>query len=76
MRYHVPLPVETTAAHGRPQDLRYVDYDMANDHPQLHEHRDHVINNHVGVALDVPARAQAAPPPPVCTDVTLPRTLN
>ena len=43
-------------------------YDVDNGHPPLHDHRGHAINNHAGVALDVPAQAQAAAPPaPVCT---------
>ena len=60
---------------GHLQDLRNVDmghYDMFNYHPPLHhEHRGHAINNnYAGVALDVPVQAQAAPPVPVCTDLT------
>jgi hypothetical protein len=43
---------------------------MPNDRPPLHEHRGHAINNYAGVALDVPVQAQAAPPVPVCTDLT------
>ena len=41
---------------------------MTDDHPPVHEHRDHAINNYAGAALDVPAQAQAAPPlaAPVC----------
>ena len=72
-REGMPPPVENFAAQGQPQDLRYVDmglYDMANDRPALHEHRDHVVNNYAGVAPDVPAYAQAALPAPVCTCLT------
>jgi hypothetical protein len=47
-------------------------YDMANDHPPLHEHHDRAINYYAEVALDVPA--QAVPPAPVCTDFTFPHT--
>lgn len=79
-RDDVPPPVENIVAHDHPQDLRlrYIDYDMANDHPgpPLHEHRDQAINNYAGVALDVPAQAQAAPPAPVSTDLTFPRTVT
>jgi hypothetical protein len=67
----------TVAAQGQPQDLQYVDMgycNMVDDHPPLHEHRDHAINNYAGVALDVSAQAQAAPPAPVCTDLTFPHT--
>ncbi|KAF8488313.1 hypothetical protein F5888DRAFT_1893412 [Russula emetica] len=39
-------------------------YYGANEHPPLHEHRPHVINNHAGVALDFPPEAQAAAPAP------------
>jgi hypothetical protein len=70
-------PVENTPAQGQPQHLRFADvgyYDMANDHPTLHEHRDHAINGYAGVALDVPVQAQAAPPAPVSTNFTFPRT--
>ena len=52
-------------------DMGY--YDVANGHPPLHDHRGHLINNHPGVALDVPAHAQwhaAAPPAPVRTEPT------
>ena len=72
----MPPPVENIVTQGQPQDLRYVDmghYGMANDHPPLHGHRDHAINYH-GVALDVPAQAQAAPPVTVCTDLNFPHT--
>ena len=71
---------ENTAAQGQqPQDLQYIDtgyYNMANDRPPLHEYRDHTINNYTGVALDrgVPAQAQAAPPVPVSTDLTISHT--
>ena len=64
----MPLPVENVTTRGQPQDTHYIDmgyYDMANDLPSLHEHRDHVINDYAGAALDVPAQAQAAPPVPV-----------
>ena len=74
----MPPPIENVAVQGQLQDLRYVDIgynDMANDYPPLHEHRDHVINNYAGVALDVPAQAHAAPPAPVSTDLTFPHTL-
>lgn len=71
-REDMPPPVENTAAHARPQDLQYVAYDVANNHPPLHEHRDHV--NYAGVAPDVPAPAPAALPAPVCTALTFPRT--
>jgi hypothetical protein len=69
----MPPPIENTAAQGQPHDLRYPDMgycNMGNDHPLLHEHRGHVINNYAGVALDIPAQAQAAPLAPVCTDLT------
>jgi hypothetical protein len=62
----MPPPVETAVGQGLPQDLRYVEYDVINDHPPIHEHCDRAINN-VGDAVDPPARAQAAPPAPVCT---------
>jgi hypothetical protein len=68
----MPPPIEHIAGQGQPQDLGIVDmgyYGMANDRPPLHEHRDHAFNNYAAVALDVPAQAQAAPPP-VCTDLT------
>ena len=58
----MPPPVQTTAQ-GRPQDLRYLNagyYNMTNDHPPMHNHRDHVID----VSLDV--REQATPLAPVC----------
>jgi hypothetical protein len=70
----MPPPV---AAQGQPQDLWYADmgfYNMVNVRPLLHEHHDHAINNYAGIALDVPAQAQAAPPAPVCTDPTFPHT--
>jgi hypothetical protein len=73
----MPPPVENIAVQGQPQDLRYVNmglYDMANDHPAPHEYRDHAVNNYAGVALDVPAHAHAAPPAPVCIDLTSSRT--
>jgi hypothetical protein len=77
-RENMPPPVENTAAQGQPQDLWYPDmgyYNMGNDHPPLHEHRGHAINNYdAGVALDIPAQAQAAPLPPVCIDLTFPHT--
>ena len=68
-------PVEYTAAQGQPQNLGYLDmpvgyYDIANDHPPLHGHRNHGINNNAGAALDVPAQAQAALPDPVCAYLT------
>ena len=48
-------------------DMGY--YDVANGHTLPHDHRGHVTNNHSGVALDVPAQAQAAAPlAPVCTE--------
>jgi hypothetical protein len=68
----MPPPVENVAVQGQLQDLQYVDMgydDMANDHPPLHEYRDHAINNYAGVA-----QAQAAPPAPVCTDLDSPYT--
>lgn len=74
----MPPPVENVAVQGQLQDLRYVDMgyiNMANGHPPVHEHRGHAINNYAGVALDVPAQAQAAPPAPVCTDLNFPFTL-
>ena len=46
----------------------------ANERPQLHEHRPHVINNNAGIALDYQPQAQAAAPVPVCTDLTFPHT--
>ena len=49
-------------------------YDIANEHPPLFEHHDLAIDNYAGVALDVPAQAQAAPPDPVCTDLTFSHT--
>lgn len=67
----MPSPVENTAAQGQQQDLQYIDtgyYNMVNDRPPLHGHRNHAndaINNYGGVAPDVPAQAQAAPPVPV-----------
>jgi hypothetical protein len=75
------MPIENPAAQGQPQDLRYADmgyYNMVNDHhPPLHER--HAINNYAGVALNVPAQAQAqaAPPAPVCpTSLFCIRTSN
>ena len=68
----MPAPVENVGVQGQLQDLQYVDMgynDMANDRPPLHKHRDHAINNYVGVA-----HAQAAPPAPVCTDIDFPYT--
>jgi hypothetical protein len=79
----MPPRVENTTAQGQPQGLQYVYmpmgyYDMPNDPPPLHEHRDHGINNYAEVALDVPAQAQAgaeaAPPIAVCTYITFPHT--
>jgi hypothetical protein len=70
-------PVENTAAQGQPQDLRYGGmghYDMANNHPSLHEHHDHAIDDYAGLVLDVPAQAQAAPPAPVCPGLIVPHT--
>jgi hypothetical protein len=68
----MPPPVENDAAQAQPQDLEIVDvgyYNMGNDHPPLHEHPNLAINNYAApVALEVPAQAQADPPPPVCTD--------
>ena len=49
-------------------------YDMANDHPLLHEYHDHAIDNYSGFALGVPAQAQAAPPVPVCLNFFVPHT--
>lgn len=49
-------------------------YNIANDQPPLHEHRDPAINNYAGVALDVPCEEQAAPPDLVRTDLTFPYT--
>jgi hypothetical protein len=49
-------------------------YDMVNDHHLLHEHRDHAIDNYAGVALEVPAQAQAALPVPVCLGLFVPHT--
>ena len=69
----MPPPVENNAVQGQLQDLRNVDmghYDMPNDRPPLHEPCGHAINNYAGVSLDVPVQAQAAPPVPVCTDLT------
>jgi hypothetical protein len=76
----MPPPVENVAVQGQLQDLRYVNMgyvNMANGHRPAHEHRDHPINNYVGVALDVPAQAQAqaAPPGPVSTNLNFPYTL-
>jgi len=74
----MPPPVENVVVQGQLPNPRYVDMghnDMANDHPPLHEHRGHAINNYAGVALDVPAQAQAIPPAPVCTDLNFPYTL-
>ena len=45
-------------------------YNMTNDQPPLHEHRDPAIDNYAAVALDLPAQAQANPPAPVCADFT------
>ena len=73
----MPSPVENTAAQGQQQDLQYIDtgyYNMVNDCPPLHGHRNHAkdaINNYAGVAPDVPAQAQAGPPVPVSTDFTI-----
>ena len=64
----MPQPVQTTAAQRQPQHLQYID--VANNHPLLHGHQDHVINNYAGAALGDPVQAQAAPPDPVCTDPT------
>ena len=72
-----PAPVENTAAQGQTQDLQYIDmgyYNMANDRSSSLEHRDHTINDYAGVALDVPTQAQAAPPVPVSTDLTISHT--
>lgn len=49
-------------------------YYGVNEHPPLHEHRPHVINNYAGVALDFPPQARAAAPAPVCTDLSFPHT--
>jgi hypothetical protein len=75
----MPPPVENFAGQRQLQDLQYVDmdhYDMGNGDPHapLHEHRGHAIDNYAGFALDVPARAQAALPVPVCTDLTYSHT--
>jgi hypothetical protein len=65
-------PVENSATQGQPQDLWYGGMghygDIANNHLQvpLHEHHDHAVNDYAGLALDVPAQAQAAPLAPVC----------
>ena len=81
-------PVENIPAQdqvGQPQHLQFAGmgyYDMANDHlsisdhPPLHERRDHAsgITNYARVALDVPARARAGPPAPVCADFTFSHT--
>ena len=72
----MPAPVEYAAAQGQPQDPQYIDmgyYNVANDRPPPLEHRDHTINDYAGVALDVPAQAQAAtaPPVPVSTDLAI-----
>jgi hypothetical protein len=68
----MPPPVENIAAHRQPQDLQHGDmgyYDMADDHPPLHEYHGQATNNYARAALDAPAQAQAqaAPPAPVCT---------
>ena len=47
---------------------------MPDNPPPPHEHRNRGINNYVGVALDVPTQAQAAPPVAVCTYITFPHT--
>lgn len=80
-RVDIPLPVGNNAAQlqAYPQHLQYVDvdyYNIANDYPPLHEHRNHAtsINNYAGAALDVPAQPQAAPSDPVYTDLTSPCT--
>jgi hypothetical protein len=76
-RENISSPVEDTAAQVQSQDVRYNDmgyYNMANDHPPLREHRDHAISNYAGVVLEFPAQAQAAPPAPVCIDLTFPHT--
>jgi hypothetical protein len=73
----MPPPVEDHAAQGQPQDLWYIDmgyFDMANDHPPLHEHRDQAIDNYAAVALDVLAQAQAAPLVPVCSYLIFPQS--
>jgi hypothetical protein len=49
-------------------------YNIADDHPLVHEHRDHAINNYAGVSQDVPAHGQAASPAPVCTALTFSHT--
>jgi hypothetical protein len=50
------------------------DYYGVNEHPPLHEHRAHDINNHAGAVFGFPPQAQAAAPAPVCTDLTFPHT--
>ncbi|KAF8466562.1 hypothetical protein DFH94DRAFT_780577 [Russula ochroleuca] len=66
------MPIENPAAQGQPQDLRYADmgyYNMVNDHhPPLHE-RHAINNNYAGVALNVPAQAQAQAAPPAPIDI-------
>ena len=66
---YMPPPVENNAAQDQLQNLQNPDMGNINDHPPLHEHRGHAINNYAGVALDVPVQAQAAPVP-VCTNLT------
>ena len=71
----IPTTVESIAAPGQPRPLRFADmsyHNMSNDQPPLHEHRDNAINNYAGVALNLPAQVQAAPPVPVCADFTFP----
>lgn len=46
----------------------------ADEHPPLHEHRLHVINNYAGGALDLPPQVQAAAPAAVCIELTFPHT--
>jgi hypothetical protein len=76
-RVDIPSPVESIAAQGQPRPLQFADmgyYNMTNDQPPQHEHRDPAINNYAAVTLDLPGQAQATPPAPVCADFTFPHT--
>jgi hypothetical protein len=73
----MPPPVDNHVVQGQQQDLQYDVmgyYNIANDHPPPHGHRDDAINDYAAFALDVPSHAQAAPPAPVCTDLSFPHT--
>ncbi|KAF8487028.1 hypothetical protein DFH94DRAFT_702468 [Russula ochroleuca] len=64
----MPPPVDNHVVQGQQQDLQYDVmgyYNIANDHPPPHGHRDDAINDYAAFALDVPSHAQAAPPAPI-----------